>query len=364
MVFHVMASLGPSVMDDLQRAVPIAPLMAIVPHVPIVLIARVTVIVPSAQVIVHNVQVTARLMVIVHNVQVTARLMVIVHNVQVTARLMVIVHNVQAIVLHMETARNDLQVIVLVMEIVMVLRVKNVLIDLREIARLMATEETAMLDPNAEVMAVAGPMEHPEENVLVEIAVENHPSETAPSVQVTAQHMVTAVHAQNVVIVLLMVIVLSVLIVPTVLLMVIVLSVPIALLMVTGGLVQSAPIVPHTVTVHAVTVPNILTEVHDQSVEIVRPMVIARSDLALVSVVAVLTGPVLPARVAVMVAVLTVILVLKNLNLLKNSEWHANCAWFALTTMTLGLMTMSLTTCSTRVLAMSLKLSLRRTQNA
>jgi hypothetical protein len=350
MVFHVMASLGPSVMDDLQRAVPIAPLMAIVPHVPIVLIARVTVIVPSAQVIVHN-------------VQVTARLMVIVHNVQVTARLMVIVHNVQAIVLHMETARNDLQVIVLVMEIVMVLRVKNVLIDLREIARLMATEETAMLDPNAEVMAVAGPMEHPEENVLVEIAVENHPSETAPSVQVTAQHMVTAVHAQNVVIVLLM-IVLSVLIVPTVLLMVIVLSVPIALLMVTGGLVQSAPIVPHTVTVHAVTVPNILTEVHDQSVEIVRPMVIARSDLALVSVVAVLTGPVLPARVAVMVAVLTVILVLKNLNLLKNSEWHANCAWFALTTMTLGLMTMSLTTCSTRVLAMSLKLSLRRTQNA
>jgi hypothetical protein len=250
------------------------------------------------------------------------------------------------------------------MEIVMVLRVKNVLIDLREIARLMATEETAMLDPNAEVMAVAGPMEHPEENVLVEIAVENHPSETAPSVQVTAQHMVTAVHAQNVVIVLLMVIVLSVLIVPTVFLMVIVLSVPIALLMVTGGLVQSAPIVPHTVTVHAVTVPNILTEVHDQSVEIVRPMVIARSDLALVSVVAVLTGPVLPARVAVMVAVLTVILVLKNLNLLKNSEWHANCAWFALTTMTLGLMTMSLTTCSTRVLAMSLKLSLRRTQNA
>jgi hypothetical protein len=358
MVFHVMASLGPSVMDDLQRAVPIAPLMAIVPHVPIVLIARVTVIVPSAQVIVPSAQV------IVHNVQVTARLMVIVHNVQVTARLMVIVHNVQAIVLHMETARNDLQVIVLVMEIVMVLRVKNVLIDLREIARLMATEETAMLDPNAEVMAVAGPMEHPEENVLVEIAVENHPSETAPSVQVTAQHMVTAVHAQNVVIVLLMVIVLSVLIVPTVLLMVIVLSVPIALLMVTGGLVQSAPIVPHTVTVHAVTVPNILTEVHDQSVEIVRPMVIARSDLALVSVVAVLTGPVLPARVAVMVAVLTVILVLKNLNLLKNSEWHANCAWFALTTMTLGLMTMSLTTCSTRVLAMSLKLSLRRTQNA
>jgi hypothetical protein len=303
-------------------------------------------------------------MVIVHNVQVTARLMVIVHNVQVTARLMVIVPSAQAIVLHMETARNDLQVIVLVMEIVMVLRVKNVLIDLREIARLMATEETAMLDPNAEVMAVAGPMEHPEENVLVEIAVENHPSETAPSVQVTAQHMVTAVHAQNVVIVLLMVIVLSVLIVPTVLLMVIVLSVPIALLMVTGGLVQSAPIVPHTVTVHAVTVPNILTEVHDQSVEIVRPMVIARSDLALVSVVAVLTGPVLPARVAVMVAVLTVILVLKNLNLLKNSEWHANCAWFALTTMTLGLMTMSLTTCSTRVLAMSLKLSLRRTQNA
>jgi hypothetical protein len=292
---------------------------------------------------------------------------------------MAIVPSVQVIVLHTETARNDHQVIVPVMEIVMVLHVKNVLIDLREIAHPMATGGTAMLDPNAEVMAVVAPMEHPGENVLAEIAVENHPSETVPSVQVTAQHMVIVVHAQNVVIVLLMVIVLSVLIVlrmvtgglvlkylivPTVLRMATVLSVPTVLRMATGGLVQSDPIVPHTVIVHAVTVPNILTEVHDQSVENDHPMVIARSDLVLVSVVAVLTGPVLPARVAVMVAVLTVILVLKNQNLQKNSAWHANCAWFALTTMTLGSMTMSLTTCSTRVLVMSSKLSQKRMQNA
>jgi hypothetical protein len=80
------------------------------------------------------------------------------------------------------------------------------------------------------------------------------------------------------------------------------------------------------------------------AVVIVLLMVNVQSALALETVGAAQTVPALPALVGAMSA-----LAGKSQNLPKNSVWRVNFAWFALTTMILGSMTMSLETSSTRL---------------
>lgn len=98
-------------------------------------------------------------------------------------------------------------------------------------------------------------------------------------------------------------------------------------------------------------VPLMVTEVHAQIAGvIVLLMVSVQSAHVSEIAVAVPTVPVLHAPVAViLVVVMTALPVGKSQNLPKSSAWRANYVWFALTTMTPGLMTMSPEMSSTRL---------------
>lgn len=285
-------------------------------------------------------------MVIVHHAQTapTALVMLTVVSevnvpVMVIALPLVTVHS-EAIDHVMVTVLNDHLVTVPATVTEMANRVKNVRTVPLVIAPLTGTAEIAMRGPNGAAMAVVDLTALLEESVQGETVEVVHHMVTVHNALVIVLFMETVVHVPIVVTVHPMSTVRAV-IVPV---------------MVIGGLDLSVLIdltVHPTATVHVEIVPPMATEVLAPTAEIVLHMVIAQSVPASVSVVVVPTAPVHLARVVARAVVLIVILVLKNLNLLKNSAWHANFEWFAPITMTLGLMTMLLTTCSIRVPAMS-----------
>lgn len=125
-----------------------------------------------------------------------------------------------------------------------------------------------------------------------------------------------------------------------------------ALHMVIVGLVRNALSVLPTVIVRNVEiVPHMVTEVHAQIAGvIVLLMVSVQSDHVLEIAVDARTVLVLHALgVVILVVVMTALLVGKSQNLPKSSAWRENFEWFARTTMTPGLMTMSQVMNSTRL---------------
>jgi hypothetical protein len=249
----------------------------------------------------------------------------------------------------------------------------------------MATVETGMRVQNAEDSVVVALAEHRVVNVQAEIVVASPLLVTVMVVQNVPSVLLT-VTVHNAGIDLPMVIVDHVLNVQSVLPLVIVHSAEIVPLMATAtvrhavsvpvmvivGLVQTVgetvlhtgivvPVrnVPSVLVLEIVhnveNAPRMVTKVHVLSVEeIVLPMEIVLSAhvseiAAVVLIVLVLRAPV----AVILVVVMTVLLVGKSQNLPKSSAWRANFVWFALTTMTPGLMTMSPVMNSTRLPEMS-----------
>lgn len=248
----------------------------------------------------------------------TAQAMPIVHN-EVNVLLTVIVHNAA---------------IVLVMVIVMVPLVVTDHHARQVTAPHTGTEATVM--PVQNVVDSAG-------EALVEHLAVSVQVETVEDVR----HTETETVVRNVQIVFLMAIALSEVIV---------------LLLVTVAHVQNEENAHALAIAHnAVNVrPTVIVD-HDQSAQSVLHMVIVRSEMTVhnaeIVLPTVIVKNVHALAIAVVVLIVLVLHVLevaksvlagKNQNLLKSSVWRANCAWFALTTMIPGSMTMLLVMNSTR----------------
>ena len=382
-VFPVMDNHVHSEENDQLLVVEIAPLTVTVHRAQIVRIVQDMQIVVSVE--------SALRMVTVHSVESVRRMVIVpsVLNVLPTATVLT-GENVPVTVIVMEphvgkdldteTVIVHLEESVLPMETAMAHLVEIVHIVPQGTVPPMVIVGTAMHVQNAAVLVGVAPAVLLVENVQAEIAQESHHLENEMVVQnVPSVHPTVTVHSVESA--LLMEIVVHVLNVLSVLPTEIVHNVEIDPHMGTAmaRLVETVPamvtaghalivagIVPYTETVAPVrnapsapamvidhnvaTVHPMETVVHVQTVvEIALPTEIAQSVPALVTVVAVQTELVLRALVVVM----TALLASKNQNSLKNSVWRANFAWFALTTMTRGSMTMSPVMSSIRSLAMN-----------